>query len=388
MNSVTLQCSICLNEVKINNDKLNDEPFYVVPMAKLRLCGHVFCIGCLKNMQFERFAEVKCAVCRKINRQLDTLIIDSSNKVFTLMLRLNTIKKEPSLDNVVNNVASVIKTYYSYGVLNNDASTSSEPSPSQSSLSAPTRPLSPTLAEPSSSSSSSRSNINDDDIENRRLESVMELSRIQLQIENLNKNNNEALELQASLKKRNDEYLKLKESLKNDVEKLKTQIDENKIELSKLQMKDEEIKKSVKKQRATLCELQQNVKKIRVNNQKGIKFFFNKKIIKNIKTETINVTDIKTETIDLTDSETNDHIKEPETVDSIEIKKPETVKTKESETVVDDNTKNKLCAEDRKRKLGCYCLYTDLFGCMSSSSSCPTSSNNVAAKKPKHDFNI
>ncbi|QEI03457.1 CG30 [Spodoptera cosmioides nucleopolyhedrovirus] len=264
MESLTLSCTVCMCEVKVDLGVGDMEPqMYVVPLFILEECLHALCLGCCKKIQEGRRRAIACPTCRTSSEKFYSYFYSAGTMVkFTITL--NLAESYYSVDDILQHMYN----RYKFCVID------SKPPSKDPSLKNKTPPknkkpkddifaqlLGPLInknqntiaisgsltvnapststATPSTSTatpSTSGSNITDNDFD-AQLKAAMELSRIQYEHEKINKEINESLDIQAKIEINKEIYKNLTEliALKNkDIADIKSDIEKLNIKKSVL----------------------------------------------------------------------------------------------------------------------------------------------------------
>lgn len=128
MESVTIQCNICFNEVVITKPQENDF-MYIVPLLTLTACNHHYCVSCIKqlqkttalnrpnNIRANENSQIYCPTCRKYNSNLRVMCINDNN-VFAIKFCAANIEHY-STSSVNLKLVEYINTYYDTSVMSN-----------------------------------------------------------------------------------------------------------------------------------------------------------------------------------------------------------------------------------------------------------------------------
>ncbi|QAT90362.1 CG30 [Spodoptera exempta nucleopolyhedrovirus] len=133
MSSVTLNCGVCFADVKIRDDFLQHNDLYVGPFLLLDSCNHAFCVSCVKALQNGRLCSINCPMCRKFCKKFRILFF-TLNGVFAVEFNSNSIKKF-SINSCRLNFCKLVSGMYPFSVAETEEpkpSTSKEPQPSTS----------------------------------------------------------------------------------------------------------------------------------------------------------------------------------------------------------------------------------------------------------------
>ncbi|AUV65355.1 CG30 [Alphabaculovirus myunipunctae] len=221
MESVTIQCAICFNEVRIDRGSGNGEPMYVAPLVTLVNCGHHFCVSCVKSLT--RTRSITCPTCRRINTKIRVICVNDSN-VHCIESCVSNIRAYPT-NNCPLNLAELVGTIFSTNV--QDESSEFTSSVFTSSV--------------STSSVSESQVLSAEAIDDSVMENVAELSRLQAEIDTLRATQTNALDLAeqletsvAALKRQENE---LKVALKRQENEMKATVISKRIEIEELQRK-------------------------------------------------------------------------------------------------------------------------------------------------------
>ena len=121
MESVTLNCGVCLTDVLVKaNETTRKENLYIVPFLSLIECNHALCVHCVKNLQTSNRRAISCPMCREVSTKF-RLISINNNELYTIDCTANSIQRHTSTQcNINMNIPMLVSHLFPFSLRPND----------------------------------------------------------------------------------------------------------------------------------------------------------------------------------------------------------------------------------------------------------------------------
>ncbi|AIZ48640.1 cp30 [Agrotis segetum nucleopolyhedrovirus B] len=249
MATVTITCSVCLNDVTVDPRAAASSPIYIVPFVSLVECNHSFCVGCVKGLHRGRQKFVRCPTCRHECSKL-RLISVNENNVFSIEFTANAISRMSTSTSSMN-LKMLVESLYPFNLSSQRsqdlftqtaAATTTTTTTSTAATTAACSQHSPSILAtdvpviidlsrehdnrqlPNNQLSVNAPNDDDETFE-ARIVAVTELSRLQHEIDLLNSENSSALDLSMQIERNITQLNGQVENLNGQVENLNGQVE-------------------------------------------------------------------------------------------------------------------------------------------------------------------